>query len=157
MSPFNADSFLNQTVEGPLSTSVTPCPEGEYKAMIDDSDKWLAFSNGTSSKSGDEWNKANILFNILDDGVRTLLKKEKVLVPMQCFLDVTPLGTMDTGEGKNVSIGRLRAAAGQNEDPQWSLGKLKGYGPLMVKVTQRADPKDPTIKYAEVSRIAKIV
>jgi hypothetical protein len=38
----------------------------------------------------------------------------------------------------------------------WKPADLKGKGPLMVKVTQRSDSKDPTIKYAEVSRVAKI-
>lgn len=152
---FDADAFLNQTVAGPLSTSVTPCPEGEYKAMIDDGDKWITFSGGTSEK-GNVWNKANILFSILDDGVKAALKREKVLVPMNCFLDLTDSGTMDTSEGKNISIGKLRDAAGQMQDSSWMMGKLKGAGPFMVKVSQRADQKDPTIKYAEVTRIAKI-
>lgn len=152
---FDADAFLNQTVTGPLSTSITPCPEGEYKAMIDDGDKWITFSGGTSEK-GNVWNKANILFSILDDNVKVTLKRDKVLVPMNCFLDLDSMGLMDTSEGKNISIGKLRDAAGQMGDTSWTMGKLKGFGPLMVKITQRADPKDPTIKYAEVARVAKI-
>lgn len=156
MSPFNADAFLNQTVSGPMSTSVPACPEGEYKAMVDDGDKWLTFAEGVSAKTNEPWYRANILFNILDDGVRATMKREKILVPMQCFLDVDDKGGMDTSEGKNVSIGRLRAAAGQMEEPSWTLGRLKGAGPFVVKITQRSDPKDPSIKYAEVSRVAKI-
>lgn len=152
---FNADAFLNQTVDAPMSTSVTPCPEGEYVAFIDDGDKAITFSGGRSDKTGDEWNKMNVLFDIKDDAVRDLLKRDKILVPMQCFLDITPAGTLDVSEGKNVSIGRLRQALGQNEGA-WNPAMLKGKGPLMVKVTQRSDPKDPTIKYAEIARVAKI-
>lgn len=151
---FNADTFLNQTVSGPMSTSVTPCPEGEFKAIIDDGDKWITFAGGTSDKG--EWNKVSILFNILDEGVRAQLKRDKVFVPMQSFLDVTDSGTMDTSEGKNVKIGRLRDAADQMADNNWNIGKLKGKGPFIVKVSQRADKDDPSIKYAEIVRVAKI-
>lgn len=150
---FDADTFLNQTASGPMSTAVVPCPEGEWKAIIDDGDKAITFSGGTT-KTGEPWHKMNISFKILDDAVRTLLKRDNVFVPMQCFLDINN-GALDTSEGKNVSLGRLRAALDQNAG-DWKPADLKGKGPLMVKVTQRSDPKDPTIKYAEVSRVAKI-
>lgn len=155
---FDADKFLNQTVSGPISTYTKPCPEGEFRAMIDDSDKWLTFSGGTSDK-GNEWNKASILVSILDDAVKASLGRDKVLVPYDCFLDLDASGGMDTSEGKNTSIGKLRAACSQMEDTSWSLGKLKGYGPIMVKVAQRSDKRpgaDPTEKFAGVVRVAKI-
>jgi hypothetical protein len=97
----------------------------------------------------------NVSFKILDDAVRATLKRENVFVPMQMFLDLTTGNTLDTSEGKNVSIGRLRAVLDQNSG-DWKPSDLKGKGPLMVKVTQRSDNRDPTIKYAEVSRVAKI-
>lgn len=150
---FNADAFLNQTAEGPMSTSVTPCPEGEYKAIVDDGDKAISFKE-INTKNGVA-HQMVVLFKILDENLKSQLKRETVTVPMNCWLDVTDGGTLDTAEGKNVSIGRLRAALEQNSG-SWKPADLKGKGPLMVKVSQRSDGKDPTIKYAEVSRVAKI-
>jgi hypothetical protein len=152
--PFDADTFLNSVAAGPMSTSLSPCPEGEYKAIIDDSDKAITFMEGTN-KNGEPFHKMNVSFKILDDAVRATLKRENVFVPMQMFLDLTTGNTLDTSEGKNVSIGRLRAVLDQNSG-DWKPSDLKGKGPLMVKVTQRSDNRDPTIKYAEVSRVAKI-
>jgi hypothetical protein len=152
---FNADTFLNQTASGPMSTSVTPCPEGEYRAIIDDGDKAITFSSGTN-KNGNAWHKMNVSMKILDENVKALLKRESVFVPMQLWLDLNADESgLDTAEGKNVSLGRLRAVLDQNSG-DWKPSDLKGKGPIMVKVTQRSDTTDPTIKYAEVSRVAKI-
>ena len=153
---FNADAFLNQTASGPLSTSVPACPEGEYRAIIDDSEKAISFSSGTN-KEGKAWHKMSVSFKILDDAVKAALSRENVFVPMQLWLDLNADESgMDTSEGKNVGLGRLRACLDQNDGSPWAPAMLKGKGPLMVKVTQRSDPKDPSIKYAEVSRVAKI-
>ena len=40
---FDADKFLNQVVTEPMSTVTVPCPEGEYKAFVDDGDKGVTF------------------------------------------------------------------------------------------------------------------
>lgn len=153
---FNADAFLNQTASGPMSTSVMACPEGEYKAIIDDSDKALTFRSGENKQGGGNWHQMSVSFKILDEGVQQILKRDKVFVPMNVWLDLADDGaSLDASEGKNVTLGRLRAALDQN-DGAWKPSDLKGKGPVMVKVTQRSDPKDPTIKYAEVSRVAKL-
>jgi hypothetical protein len=151
--PFDADSFLNQTASGPMSTQVQPCPEGEYQAVIDDGDRAVS-AKEINTKNGPA-HQLVVMFKILDEGVRQRLKRDNVTVPMNCWLDLDPSGNLDLSEGKNVSIGRLRAALGQNSG-SWSPGMLKGKGPVMVKVTQRADSRDPEVKYAEVSRVAKI-
>ena len=75
---------------------------------------------------------------------------------MNCWLDLNEDGSgLDLSEGKNVSLGRLRKALDQNSGA-WNPMMMKGKGPLMVKVTQRSDKNDPTIKYAEVARVSKI-
>ena len=154
--PFDADKFLNQTINAPMSTSTVPCPKGEYKAFIDDGDKAIAFREGGMAR--DRVTKLSpqcvVLFNILDDSVKQQLNRDKVLVPLTLWLDVKG-DSLDLSEGKNVGLGRLRKALDQN-DGTWNPAMMKGKGPLMVKVTQRSDKQDPTIKYAEVSRVAKI-
>lgn len=155
---FDPDAFLNQTTTDANSTIIEACPEGEYKATVDDGDKAIQFREFNSTKgTGQVYHQMQVFFNILDDNVRAQLKRDKVLVPMNIFLDVTDSGQLDTGQGKNVGVGRLRAALDQNTPGQpWGPAMLKGKGPIMVKVTQRSDKNDPNNKFAEVSRIAKI-
>ena len=152
---FDAEKFLNQTIHQPMSTATTPCPEGEYKAFIDDGDRAISFREGGTDRNGNDLSpQCIVLFNIMDDRVRDQLKRDKILVPLNIWLDVQG-DKLDLSEGKNVGLGRLRKALDQNDGP-WSPQMMKGKGPLMVKVGQRSDKTDPTIKYAEVVRVAKI-
>lgn len=153
--PFDADKFLNQTVNAPMSTSTIPVPEGEYKAIVDDGDKAITFREGGTDRNGNDLSpQCVVLFSILDDSVKTKLNRDKVLVPHNIWLDVKG-DDLDLSEGKNVGLGRLRKALGQN-DGAWNPQMMKGKGPVMVKVTQRSDKNDPTIKYSEVARVAQL-
>lgn len=151
---FNADAFLNQTAAGPMSTAIVPCPEGEFKFIIDDSDKAIKFNEFTSDKG--TFHTMEVLCKCLDENLKATLKRDNITVPIKMFLDLNADASgLDTSEGKNVQLGRLRAALDQN-DGTWAPAMLKGKGPFMGKVTQRADKNDPTIKYAEITRVAKI-
>ena len=159
MSPFDASAFLNQTVDGPLSTSVPACPEGEYKMMITgDGNISDWFGEAKWEKNGVQHTAATLTIpvEVLDDSVRQKLGREKVMSRIKMFLDMTADKKLDTSEGKNVRLGALRAALGQNEGSGWTFARLKGAGPFIGKVTQRSDQKDPSIKYDEVSRVSKL-
>jgi hypothetical protein len=152
---FNAEAFLTQTTSEPLSTTVKACPEGEFKFMVDDGDKAIQFREFTSDKG--TFHTMEVLCSCLEDSVKTSLGREKVLVPIKMFLDMNAAGDgLDTGDGKNVKLGKLRDTVGQNDGSPWSPIMLKGKGPFMGKVVQRSDKDDPTIKYAEISRVSKI-
>jgi len=152
---FDADKFLNQTVNAPMSTSTVPVPEGEYKAIIDDGDKAISFREGGTDRNGNDLSpQCVVLFSILDDALKAKLNRDKVLVPHNIWLDVKG-DDLDLSEGKNVGLGRLRKAIDMNDGP-WSPNMMKGKGPVVIKVTQRSDKNDPTIKYAEVARVAKL-
>lgn len=149
-------ALLTAPPKGPLSTSVKACPEGEYRAIIDDGDKWIQFREFTSNKNGQTYQTAEVTFLILDDAVKSSLGKDKVFVPWKTFLDVVVdngVPALDDSEGKNVSLGRLMDTAGVNGQ---GILALRGKGPFMVKVAQRSDEKDPSIKYAEVKRVSKL-
>lgn len=151
---FDADAFLQTTVTGPLSTTITLCPEGEYKAFVDDGDKAILFTSG--EKNGKTWASCAVMFQIADEKVKADLKRDKVLVPYKAFLDMNDAGTgLDLSEGRNVSLGRLRRALDQN-DGTWSPLMMKGKGPVMVKVSWTSDQNDPEIKYANITRVSKI-
>lgn len=153
---FNADTFLHQTINDSMSTVTTPCPEGEFKAFVDDGDKAITFREGGLDRNGNELSpQCVVLFAIMGDQLpNQVLKREKVMVPMNIWLDIKG-DALDLSEGKNVGLGRLRKALDQN-DGAWNPMMMKGKGPLMIKVTQRSDKNDPTQKYAEVNRVSKI-
>lgn len=152
---FNAEKFLNTSIQGASSTVVLVCPEGEYKAFIDDGDKAIQFRDGDASRNLSP--QCVVLFAITgDQPPNQFLKRDKVLVPLTIWLDMDEAGeALNMDEGKNVGLGRVRKAIGQNEGT-WNPLMMKGKGPVMIKVGQRADKNDPTIKYAEVTRVAAI-
>lgn len=153
---FNAEAFLNQTIEEPMSTKTLVCPEGEFRAFVDDGDKAIQFREFAGKDGNPPSFQCVVLFSILDESVKTFLKREKALVPMNVWLDMKEDGSgLDLSEGKNVGLGRLRKALNQNSGA-WSPLMMKGKGPVMIKVGQRADKNDPEVKYAEVTRVAGI-
>ncbi len=161
MTPLDASAFLDQTVDGPLSTSVPAVPEGEYKMMISgdgDITTWFGEATWKDKLTGEDRSSPTLTIpvEILDDTLRQSMKRDKVTSRIKMFLDMTPDKKLDTSEGKNVRLGALRAALGQNEGSGWTFARLKGAGPFIGRVTQRSDQKDPSIKYDEVSRVSKL-
>lgn len=150
---FDANAFMNAQVSGPMSTVIPACPEGEFTAKISDDDDFITFRE-VNTKNGPR-HIARVMHEILDDTVRAALGRDKVKVRQDIWLDTTSSGGIDSSEGKNVGLGRLRAALNQN-DGQWSFGLLKGAGPLMVRVIQTSDKTNPQDKYAEVVRTTRI-
>lgn len=158
---FDPATFLNQSVAGPMSTSVPQCPEGEFRMVIasdDDISKWFREVKFNDKQTGAERSVpvARIPFLVQDDNVKKQLAREKVIVPMDIWLDVTSDGKLDTSEGKNVKLGALREALGQNTDADWNFAKLRGAGPVLGRVGQRADKNNPETKYSEVTKVTAI-
>ena len=153
MPPFDADSFMQANVTDALSTTILSCPEGEYSAIIDTN---IQFDEVASTKNpGTSFPIMRVFYVVQDAAVKTKLKREKVTVRQDIFLDLQPSGALDTSEGKNVTLGRVRAALGQNKAGQpWSPAMLKGAGPVMIQVKHRPNEKDPTSPYAEVARVS---
>jgi hypothetical protein len=156
MSPFDPDTFMEQSVDGPMDTQVKQVPEGEYRAIIDDFDVEKAFRTFTSNKNGKDYTVFSPPFVIQDDAVAADLGRDKVSVFHKgMFIDFNDAGGIDTSSGKNVDLGKLRDAVGQNKGP-WKFTMLKGAGPVMVKVAHDTDKDDPSKKYARVVRVVKI-
>lgn len=148
-STFDPDAFMNQEVEGPMDTKYPTVPEGVYTSIIEDV-KVRQFTN----KNGDTGIVADILHSIQDDEVKKKMDKDKVLVKQGLFIDVAPNGGLDLSEGKNIKLGKLRDAVGQNAGGPWNLNHLKGAGPLTIAVSTRSDPNDPETVYNDVKRTA---
>lgn len=153
---FDPDVFMQQTVDAPMSTVSIQCPEGEYPAMIDDFDA-KAFRTFDRKDNEGTTTVFSPPFIIQDETVKQMLERDKVVVYHKgMFVDIGPDGGLDTGKGKNVDIGRLREAVGQNAAGAWGFAQLRGAGPVMVKVIHQPDKDDPEKKYARVSKVTRL-
>jgi hypothetical protein len=164
MSDFDPETFLQQTVDHPLETEFVLIPPGEYVATIDDFDKDAVEQINFTYKSGARAGQPGIMtkltlpFVIDDDGVKKQLGREKVVVTRQFILDLDDNGHLADGKNKNVELGRLRDAVGQNDGSPWTIANLRGVGPLMVRVIHREFERSDgsSGKRAEIDRVARI-
>lgn len=162
---FDPDAFLQSTIDAPLETEMRLIPEGEYQAMIDDftRDSFEVFNftykKGNRAGTPGTMTKFNCPFVLNNEAVRAELGREKLLCTAQLSLDFVP-GTyqLDFGPDKNIRLGQIRAAVGQNQPGQWSVQNLKGAGPLMVQVKHIAYKRNDGTegKRVEVVRVAPI-
>ena len=119
---FDTDSLLNSTFTESLDTTQTPCPEGEYPAVLD-SFKARTFEN----KEGETGAVLDIFWKPQLDGASEAALGRKPTVKQTVFLDLTPGGGLDMGKGRNIGLGRLREAVGQNQPGKpWNFGMLQG-------------------------------
>lgn len=162
---FDANTFMSNTMDKPLETEYTMVPIGEYQATIDDFDSTafevieFEYKSGEKKGTPGKMTKVTLPFVIQDDRVKNELQRDKVIVAKQLILDLADDGmTLATGPNKNIELGRIRAAAGQDKGP-WSIANLRGAGPLMVKVAHvEYSRKDGSKgKRAEIERVTRIV
>lgn len=150
MSVFDPKSFLQQSVDGGnFETRTTPIPAGEYPASIESIDMEVYTKKGVSYAAKVRW-------SILDDNVKAALGLPKVTVRQTVFLDINESGQLEKGANKNIALGRIRAALGQENVTPWALALLIGAGPAKIKVTQRADDNDASIIYNDVGAVTKL-
>jgi hypothetical protein len=164
MPDFNPDDFMSQTVDQPLDIERTMVPEGEYKARIDDftSDAFETFKfeykRGPNAGQEGQMHKFNCPLVIDDAALQAKMQMDKIRVYHTCTLDFDDQGQLMFGPNRNIDLGKLRNAVGQNNPGPWSIGMLRGAGPFMVKVQhrrgKRKDGTDFTI--AEPIRFAPI-
>lgn len=153
---FNAEDFINSAVD-PLSTQIEVCPEGEWAMLIDADPKQLVAEekSGTSQKTGKDYHfwTLNLTCVVQSDEAKVKAGRDKVTVRMQVNLDIDEAtGKLATGPNKNVFLGQLREALGQNV-PGWTPKQLLGAGPFMGKVTHTSGDRGT---FANVTRVAKI-
>lgn len=162
---FDPESFMRQTIDAPLETEFKLVPIGEYLAAIDDFDSTAVeqvnfeYKKGARAGTPGSMLKFNCPFVINDEGIKQELGRDKIVVTKQIILDIDDNGALASGTNKNVELGRLRDAVGQNGNGPWSLMNLRGAGPVMLKVTHvEFDRKDGKKgKRAEIDRIVRVV
>lgn len=151
-STFNPDTFLSTQYSDQLETRRQPVPEGEYAAVIDDVKlREVNFRNGGKGIGID------VFCRIEGDAtVKEATGQDTAILRYSFLMDVKDDGSLDFSKGKNLRLGRLRAAVGQNTAGRpWSFNDLKG-NPLKVRVKHRADDNDTSIVYDEVSAVSSL-
>ena len=144
---FTAEEILGMQVEGANATKLIPVPEGEYPAHI----REVTARDGISDK-GNAWVAVNVTWEIDDEGVRAATSMERPTCRQSIFLDIAESGALDMSEGKNIGLGRLREAVGQNGEGSWGFGMLEGAA-AVVRV-EHSEGKNPGDIYANVVAVS---
>lgn len=158
VSAFNPELFLNTQVSEANSTELLLVDEGEYIAFTDPitAESFKSFDISKGDRAGSKGYRVDVMWNINDESGAI---KEKIgrqpKVKQGLMLDLRSDGTIETGKGRNVGLGRLRSAFNQNGDGRpWSFSMLGGQT-ARIKVKHRLDPKTQ-VTYAEVVDVAKL-
>lgn len=150
---FDADAFLSQPTEAGFSTQVKPIPIGDYRAFV----KEVGKARLLPAKESGQPDRAvlDITWSIDDPALAQSLGRQELTARQSLWLDLTVDRKLDRAEGRNMQLGRLLKALGQNGDKTWSPSKLLGAGPAVVKIFHEEDRDDSEIKYAKVKAVAK--
>jgi hypothetical protein len=148
---FDPANFLDMQMTEASSTVSTPVPEGEYTGIVDGEPEirqWTGKKDPTKSGL-----VLDITWLIDDATVKAELGREKVTCRQSIMLDLNSNGGIDTGKGRNVSLGRLRDAVNLNEPGKpFSFRMLAGQC-AKVAIKHRVDGD---AVYAEVKGVARL-
>lgn len=148
---FDVQTLVDIQIEGSNSTSAVPVPEGEYIATIKEF-KPRPWSSKDGTMSGVS---LDVSWEVEDANVTAVTGRDKNTVKQSIGLDFTDSNSLDMGRGKNVGLGRLREAIGQNEPGKpFSFNNLPGQiAKISVKHRSANDGTDTV--YAEVKAVTK--
>lgn len=152
-SAFDPDLFLSTSVSGALDTRYMPVPQGEYAAIIEEVKARI--QPGQGDNAGKEFLIFDVLWLIDDQKVRDATGRDKVTVRQSLFIDRTPDGSIDISKGKNIQLGKLREALGQNTPGAWAPSMLKGQV-ARVKIGHKPDTKNPGDVFDNVTAVTKL-
>lgn len=149
---FSPQEFIQVQYQESTATHRIPVEVKDYPAQISK----VEAREVTITKGQNAGQKAivlDVVYNIDDAEQKELTGRDPLTVRQSIFLDTTERGGLDFGKGKNVRLGRLREAAGQNAEGQaWSPGMLSGVM-VRVQITQRIDGEDI---YEDIKKVTGI-
>lgn len=149
MSTFSPESFMNSQFTDANETTFKAVPEGEYQAVINKVEA-ATWQSKDGTKSG---LKLDLDWIVDDESVRQSTGMAEPHVKQSIMLDLTESGALAVGTNKNVNLGRLREAVGQNASGRpWSPPMLQGQV-ARISVKHRLW-EDQT--FAEVKGVAKL-
>lgn len=157
MSTFNLEAFSQTPINQAFDTKYVPHPQGEYLMVIKG-----PFMDEKATKLRTT-EKGQVILDVVyeTDGTQLTpdgkpLKDELGMdtgtVRQSIFLDIEPAGGLSAARGKNVKLGKLREALGQNDPSKpWSFTNLIGG---VVKGTIKHDMVKDEV-YANVTAVVK--
>lgn len=122
----NTEEFLQVTTDEALDDHLDPCPPGEH-LCIAGKPEVRKFQYKSGDREGEDGYRMVIKWDVQSDEVKQLLDRETVSVTQSVLLDITPEGNLDMGKGKNIGLGAIRTALGQNTPgAPWSPAMIEG-------------------------------
>jgi hypothetical protein len=150
MSAFDPKTFAQMTFKGANSTAIIPVPPGDQEGVITKYEILPWQNKDDPSKAG---LKCNVFFDIDSPNIKAVTKRDQNIVRHEFFLDLTPEGMLNMGEGQNVKLGRLREAIGLNAPGQeWSFDMFVGRRALCAISHREYDGQ----QIAECKAVAKL-
>lgn len=148
---FELDDFLSSSNQAVLDDKFNQIPAGEYPAQVSMDDKAIEVTKG--EKEGKPWAQMAVKFEILDvtgEVEKNLGRKPNITY--RFFIDLDENGRPDYSKQKNVRLGQILSATGNNK-PGWKGSDIKGKQ-CKIKITKVKDNRDPTIERSEVTMVA---
>lgn len=146
---FDPNKFMQSNFNGKLDTVIPALPEDDYRAVVDD-----VTHREIQTKEGLR-HVLRLRWKLTDENKLLAIGRKSASVNQDIWLDLTPDGALDEGEGKNIGLGQVLEALNLNGQ-QWSPGTLKGMGPAILRIAPRPDQKNPEIVYNDVRRVVKL-
>jgi len=155
---FDPKAFMDTTVTGAMETKFPKIPENKdgYKAYIKDYDGRVAKYKDKQTGADTEAPVLDVTWVIDDEGVRNETGLPEPTIRQSLFLDLNSAGQLELGTGKNIQLGRLREALGQNDPAKpWSFSMLRG-ATAKVAIKHAPNQKDPNDPYVNVAGVTKL-
>lgn len=146
---FDAQAFLDSAVQGENSTERALIPEGEYVVEIEDIDV----------KPTKNPLFVNMILKTVVDHEEAAAHLGRKTNPFKynftTLLELDETGGLDMGEGKNIHLGQMRKALGQNNPAKpWKFSDLIG-GQVMIQLVHEQQ-KDSDRVNERIRRIVSI-
>lgn len=158
MDTFNPELFLNVQHEQANATELLPVPDGDYIAVSDPitEKSFNTYDIKSGDRAGTKGVSLIIIWNINDEnGVIKEQIGRTPTVRQNIMLDFNKDGGLEFGKGRNVELGRLREALGQNGNGQpWAMSMLGGKT-ARVSVKTTLSTKDQKM-YTNVAKVTKV-
>ena len=130
----NTEEFLQTTTEEALDDHLDPCPAGDFLCIAGKPEiRDFIFKSG--DRKDEQGFRMVIKWDVQDEEAKKAVDREKLSVTQSVLLDLTPAGDgLDMGKGKNIGLGAIRSALGQNAPgAPWSPNMIEGQ-PATVSV-----------------------
>lgn len=146
-SVFDPEAFKNTPVDGAMDTALTPVPPNrDVPGQIE------SYKVRQNEKDGEVWTVMDVVWHILDEESKKVTGLDKPFCRQSIFLDLTAENNLDNGKAKNVQLGKLRDAIGQNKAGKpWHPDMILGAMGLCHIEPDKGDPEN----YSRVTRVAK--